>query len=168
MVLTAQSPANCDPEYTFTKLDLTGSPDGNDARVRLPAAFADHRSGRNLALTPVPPDAAPSALSAPLKLTRNSTRRSALNRASAGACRPAQSKSARPDRARRSRMLDQLHFRRRARRRSASPMRPSPWIAHLGGFFSGLLLFPLFDRPYPPPPMAGELVHALRPGNVDV
>jgi len=34
---------------------------------------------------------------------------------------------------------------------------PVAWIAHLGGFFSGLLLFPLFDRPYPPPPMEGEL-----------
>ncbi len=34
---------------------------------------------------------------------------------------------------------------------------PVAWVAHLGGFFSGLLLFPLFDRPLRPPPMAGEL-----------
>jgi membrane associated rhomboid family serine protease len=45
---------------------------------------------------------------------------------------------------------------------------PVAWIAHLGGFFSGLLLFPLFDRPYPPPPMSGELAHAQGPGNVSV
>jgi membrane associated rhomboid family serine protease len=43
---------------------------------------------------------------------------------------------------------------------------PVAWVAHLGGFFSGLLLFPLFDRPYPPPPMSGELAHAHGPGNV--
>src|SRR5271163_3558400 len=34
---------------------------------------------------------------------------------------------------------------------------PVAWVAHLGGFFSGLVLFPLFDRPFRPPPMAGEL-----------
>ena len=34
---------------------------------------------------------------------------------------------------------------------------PVAWIAHVGGFFSGLLLFPLFDRPFRAPPMAGEL-----------
>jgi membrane associated rhomboid family serine protease len=45
---------------------------------------------------------------------------------------------------------------------------PVAWIAHLGGFFSGLLLFPLFDRPFRPPPMAGELAPDPRPGNVSV
>jgi membrane associated rhomboid family serine protease len=40
---------------------------------------------------------------------------------------------------------------------------PVAWIAHLGGFFSGLLLFPLFDRPYPPPPMTGELAGTSPP-----
>src|SRR5262249_26305385 len=35
---------------------------------------------------------------------------------------------------------------------------PVAWIAHLGGFFAGLLLFPLFDRPFRPPPMSEELV----------
>jgi membrane associated rhomboid family serine protease len=34
---------------------------------------------------------------------------------------------------------------------------PVAWVAHLGGFFSGLVLFPLFDRPSRAPPMAGEL-----------
>jgi membrane associated rhomboid family serine protease len=34
---------------------------------------------------------------------------------------------------------------------------PVAWIAHLGGFFAGLVLFPLFDRPFRAPPMAGEL-----------
>ena len=34
---------------------------------------------------------------------------------------------------------------------------PVAWVAHLGGFFSGLLLFPLFDRPFRAPPMSGEL-----------
>jgi membrane associated rhomboid family serine protease len=34
---------------------------------------------------------------------------------------------------------------------------PVAWVAHLGGFFAGLLLFPLFDRPFPPPPTSGEL-----------
>jgi membrane associated rhomboid family serine protease len=37
---------------------------------------------------------------------------------------------------------------------------PVAWIAHIGGFFSGLLLFPLFDRPFRPPPMTGELARA--------
>ncbi|HZZ63141.1 MAG TPA: rhomboid family intramembrane serine protease [Roseiarcus sp.] len=30
---------------------------------------------------------------------------------------------------------------------------PVAWIAHLGGFFAGMLLFPLFDRPPRPPAM---------------
>jgi len=30
------------------------------------------------------------------------------------------------------------------------------WVAHLGGFCAGLVLFPLFDRPFRPPPMTGE------------
>jgi membrane associated rhomboid family serine protease len=34
---------------------------------------------------------------------------------------------------------------------------PVAWIAHLGGFVAGLVLFPLFDRPFRAPPMAGEL-----------
>ena len=34
---------------------------------------------------------------------------------------------------------------------------PVAWVAHLGGFFSGLLLFPLFDRPFQAPPMSDEL-----------
>src|ERR1700733_2444880 len=34
---------------------------------------------------------------------------------------------------------------------------PVAWIAHLGGFIAGLVLFPLFDRPFRAPPMAGEL-----------
>ena len=38
---------------------------------------------------------------------------------------------------------------------------PVAWVAHLGGFFSGLLLFPLFDRPFRAPPMSGEL--AMQP-----
>jgi membrane associated rhomboid family serine protease len=29
---------------------------------------------------------------------------------------------------------------------------PVAWVAHLGGFFAGLVLFPLFDRPRRPPP----------------
>ncbi len=33
---------------------------------------------------------------------------------------------------------------------------PVAWVAHLGGFFAGLVLFPLFDRPFRPPPMTGE------------
>ena len=33
---------------------------------------------------------------------------------------------------------------------------PVAWVAHLGGFFAGLALFPLFDRPFRPPPMSGE------------
>jgi membrane associated rhomboid family serine protease len=40
---------------------------------------------------------------------------------------------------------------------------PVAWIAHLGGFFSGLLLFPLFDRAFRPPPMTGELAQASPP-----
>jgi membrane associated rhomboid family serine protease len=35
---------------------------------------------------------------------------------------------------------------------------PVAWVAHLGGFFAGLLLFPLFDRPFRAPPMDGEFV----------
>jgi len=34
---------------------------------------------------------------------------------------------------------------------------PVAWIAHVGGFIAGLVLFPLFDRPFRAPPMAGEL-----------
>jgi membrane associated rhomboid family serine protease len=45
---------------------------------------------------------------------------------------------------------------------------PVAWIAHLGGFFSGLLLFPLFDRPIRPPPITGELARDPRPGNASV
>jgi membrane associated rhomboid family serine protease len=33
---------------------------------------------------------------------------------------------------------------------------PVAWVAHLGGFCAGLVLFPLFDRPFRPPPMTGE------------
>jgi membrane associated rhomboid family serine protease len=33
---------------------------------------------------------------------------------------------------------------------------PVAWVAHLGGFFAGLVLFPLFDRPRRPPPMTGQ------------
>jgi membrane associated rhomboid family serine protease len=40
---------------------------------------------------------------------------------------------------------------------------PVAWVAHLGGFFSGLVLFPLFDRPFRPPPMTGELASEARP-----
>jgi membrane associated rhomboid family serine protease len=40
---------------------------------------------------------------------------------------------------------------------------PVAWIAHLGGFFAGLLLFPLFDRPFPPPPMTGEFAPSPPP-----
>jgi membrane associated rhomboid family serine protease len=43
---------------------------------------------------------------------------------------------------------------------------PVAWVAHLGGFFSGLLLFPLFDRPFRPPPMSGEFAPDPSPGNV--
>jgi membrane associated rhomboid family serine protease len=45
---------------------------------------------------------------------------------------------------------------------------PVAWIAHLGGFFSGLLLFPLFDRPFRSPPITDELAPDPRPGNVSV
>jgi membrane associated rhomboid family serine protease len=34
---------------------------------------------------------------------------------------------------------------------------PVAWVAHLGGFFAGLVLFPLFDRPRRPPPMTRPL-----------
>ena len=34
---------------------------------------------------------------------------------------------------------------------------PVAWVAHIGGFFAGLVLFPLFDRPFRAPPMSGEL-----------
>jgi membrane associated rhomboid family serine protease len=37
---------------------------------------------------------------------------------------------------------------------------PVAWVAHLGGFFAGLVLFPLFDRPFRPPPMTGNLRRA--------
>ncbi len=33
---------------------------------------------------------------------------------------------------------------------------PVAWVAHVGGFVAGLLLFPAFDRPFRPPPMTGE------------
>jgi membrane associated rhomboid family serine protease len=33
---------------------------------------------------------------------------------------------------------------------------PVAWVAHLGGFCAGLVLFPLFDRQFRPPPMTGE------------
>ena len=33
---------------------------------------------------------------------------------------------------------------------------PVAWVAHLGGFFAGLVLFSLFDRPFRAPPMTGE------------
>ncbi len=33
---------------------------------------------------------------------------------------------------------------------------PVAWIAHIGGFFAGLILFPLFDRPFQAPPISGE------------
>ncbi len=33
---------------------------------------------------------------------------------------------------------------------------PVAWVAHVGGFVAGLVLFPLFDRPFRPPPMTGE------------
>ena len=39
---------------------------------------------------------------------------------------------------------------------------PVAWVAHLGGFFAGLLLFPLFDRPFRAPPMSGELARGRR------
>jgi membrane associated rhomboid family serine protease len=34
---------------------------------------------------------------------------------------------------------------------------PVAWVAHVGGFVAGLVLFPLFDHPFRPPPMTGEL-----------
>jgi len=40
---------------------------------------------------------------------------------------------------------------------------PVAWVAHLGGFFAGLALFPLFDRPFRPPPMSGEFAPAPPP-----
>jgi membrane associated rhomboid family serine protease len=40
---------------------------------------------------------------------------------------------------------------------------PVAWIAHVGGFVAGLLLFPLFDRPFRAPPMSGELARDLPP-----
>jgi membrane associated rhomboid family serine protease len=43
---------------------------------------------------------------------------------------------------------------------------PVAWVAHLGGFFTGLVLFPLFDRPFRAPPMAGEL--ATEPPSMEV
>jgi membrane associated rhomboid family serine protease len=33
---------------------------------------------------------------------------------------------------------------------------PVAWVAHVGGFLAGLVLFPLFDRPFGTPPMTGE------------
>jgi membrane associated rhomboid family serine protease len=43
---------------------------------------------------------------------------------------------------------------------------PVAWVAHLGGFFAGLVLFPLFDRPFRAPPMSGEL--AMEPPSMEV
>jgi membrane associated rhomboid family serine protease len=40
---------------------------------------------------------------------------------------------------------------------------PVAWIAHVGGFVAGLLLFPVFDRPFRAPPMSGELAHEPSP-----
>ena len=40
---------------------------------------------------------------------------------------------------------------------------PVAWVAHLGGFFAGLVLFPLFDRPFRPPPMTGEPAQSHAP-----
>ena len=40
---------------------------------------------------------------------------------------------------------------------------PVAWVAHLGGFFAGLVLFPLFDRPFRPPPMTGGLAPDTAP-----
>jgi membrane associated rhomboid family serine protease len=40
---------------------------------------------------------------------------------------------------------------------------PVAWVAHIGGFVAGLLLFPLFDRPFRPPPMTGELAPGPSP-----
>jgi membrane associated rhomboid family serine protease len=45
---------------------------------------------------------------------------------------------------------------------------PVAWVAHLGGFFSGLVLFPLFDRPFRPPPLAGEFAADPGPGDVSI
>ena len=42
---------------------------------------------------------------------------------------------------------------------------PVAWVAHIGGFFAGLVLFPLFDRPFRPPPMSGEL--AMEPPQME-
>jgi membrane associated rhomboid family serine protease len=44
---------------------------------------------------------------------------------------------------------------------------PVAWVAHLGGFFSGLLLFPLFDRPLRAPPMDGALAPPTSPMEAD-
>lgn len=40
---------------------------------------------------------------------------------------------------------------------------PIAWVAHVGGFFSGLVLFPLFDRRFRPPPMSDEVATSLPP-----
>jgi membrane associated rhomboid family serine protease len=42
---------------------------------------------------------------------------------------------------------------------------PVAWVAHVGGFFAGLLLFPLFDRPFRAPPISGDL--ALGPPSME-
>ncbi|HSU98764.1 MAG TPA: rhomboid family intramembrane serine protease [Roseiarcus sp.] len=42
---------------------------------------------------------------------------------------------------------------------------PVAWVAHLGGFFAGLVLFPLFDRPQRAPPMTGEF--AMEPPSME-
>jgi membrane associated rhomboid family serine protease len=43
---------------------------------------------------------------------------------------------------------------------------PVAWVAHVGGFIAGLVLFPLFDRPFRAPPMSGEL--AMAPPSMEV
>jgi membrane associated rhomboid family serine protease len=43
---------------------------------------------------------------------------------------------------------------------------PVAWVAHLGGFVAGLLLFPLFDQPFRAPPTTGEL--AFDPSRTEV
>jgi membrane associated rhomboid family serine protease len=44
---------------------------------------------------------------------------------------------------------------------------PVAWVAHLGGFFAGLLMFPLFDRPFQPPPIGGEFAPDRPPMEAD-
>ena len=44
---------------------------------------------------------------------------------------------------------------------------PVAWVAHIGGFFAGLVLFPLFDRSFEPPPVGGEFAREPPPMEVD-